>query len=114
MKIKAVTEETRLQLLRILEQNPEMSQRELAKNIGVSLGKVNYCLKALIAVGWIKAGNFARSNNKAGYAYVLTPSGLHAKTKITARFLQKKQAQYESLKLEIARLKSELEDSPHD
>lgn len=114
MKIKAVTEETRLQLLRILEQNPEMSQRELAKNIGVSLGKVNYCLKALIAVGWIKAGNFARSNNKVGYAYVLTPAGLKQKAILTIEFLEAKQRQFDLLEKEIAQLKKEVRSDQVD
>lgn len=104
-------DETRYQIIKLIEENPSISQRELADRLGVSLGKVNYCLRALINVGWVKAGNFVRSNNKMRYAYVLTPAGLHEKTKITARFLQKKQAQYESLKVEIARLKSELDDN---
>lgn len=107
-------DETRYQLIKLIEENPSISQRELADRLGVSLGKVNYCLRALINVGWVKAGNFVRSNNKMRYAYVLTPAGLHEKTKITARFLQKKQAQYETLKVEIARLKSELENTPSE
>jgi EPS-associated MarR family transcriptional regulator len=102
-------DETRYRLIKLIERDPNISQRELADQLGISLGKVNYCLKALIDIGWIKAGNFVRSNTKMKYAYVLTPAGLHEKTKITARFLQKKQAEYESLKMEIARLKSELE-----
>lgn len=104
-------DETRYQIIKLIEENPLISQRELADRLGVSLGKVNYCLRALISVGWVKAGNFVRSNNKMRYAYVLTPAGLHEKTKITAKFLQKKQAQYEVLKVEIARLKSELDKS---
>lgn len=103
------SDETHYQLIKLIEENPSISQRELADRLGVSLGKVNYCLRALINVGWVKAGNFLRSDNKMRYAYVLTPTGLSEKTKITARFLQKKQVQYESLKIEIARLKSELE-----
>lgn len=106
-----VEDEIHLELVRMIEANPQISQRELARQLGVSLGKVNYCLKALIDVGWVKAGNFVRSNDKMRYAYVLTPAGLHEKTKISARFLQKKQAQYESLKVEIARLKAELDDN---
>lgn len=102
-------DETHYQLIKLIEENPSISQRELAERLEISLGKVNYCLRALINVGWVKAGNFVRSNNKMRYAYVLTPTGLCEKTKITARFLQKKQAQYESLKIEIARLKSELD-----
>jgi EPS-associated MarR family transcriptional regulator len=102
-------DETRYRLIKLIEENPGASQRELAAQLGVSLGKVNYCLKALINVGWIKSGNFVRSKNKMRYAYVLTPAGMCEKTKITARFLQKKLAEYESLKAEIARLKSELD-----
>ncbi len=105
------SDETHYQLIKLIEENPSISQRELADQLGVSLGKVNYCLRALMNVGWVKAGNFVRSNNKMRYAYVLTPAGLHEKTKITARFLKKKQAQYESLKVEIARLKLELDKS---
>ncbi|MCR6653787.1 MAG: MarR family EPS-associated transcriptional regulator [Cellvibrionaceae bacterium] len=105
-------DETHYQLIKLIEENPSISQRELAERLEISLGKVNYCLRALINVGWVKAGNFVRSNNKMRYAYVLTPKGLCEKTKITAHFLQKKQAQYESLKIEIARLKSELDSDP--
>lgn len=106
-------DETRYQLIRLIEENPNISQRELADRLGISLGKVNYCLRALINVGWVKAGNFVRSDNKMRYAYVLTPVGIHEKAKIAVRFLQKKQAQFESLKKEIARLKSELDnDTP--
>jgi EPS-associated MarR family transcriptional regulator len=107
--MKDANDETRYQLIRLIEANPNISQREMADRLGISLGKVNYCLKALINVGWVKAGNFVRSGNKMRYAYVLTPAGLHEKAKITARFLQKKLAEYESLKAEIARLKSELD-----
>jgi EPS-associated MarR family transcriptional regulator len=102
-------DETRYLLIKFIEENPGITQRELAVRLGISLGKVNYCLKALINIGWVKAGNFVRSNNKMRYAYALTPAGLREKTKITAIFLTKKQAQYESLKVEIARLKSELD-----
>jgi EPS-associated MarR family transcriptional regulator len=105
-------DETRYQLIKLIEENPSISQRELADRLGVSLGKVNYCLRALINVGWVKAGNFVRSDNKMRYAYVLTPAGLSEKTKITARFLQEKQAQYEALRAEIAQLKSELQHKP--
>ena len=107
-------EETRYRLIKLIEENPDISQRELASQLGISLGKVNYCLKALINVGWVKAGNFVRSNNKICYAYVLTPAGLREKTKITARFLKKKQEQYEALRSEIARLQLELGDKTFD
>ena len=101
------SDEVRLKLMRKLEQNPNASQRELAEALGVSLGKVNYCLKALIGVGWVKVGNFARSTNKLGYAYVLTPAGIKEKSQITARFLRFKQEQYEKLKQEIEELQQE-------
>lgn len=102
-------DEIHLELVRLIEANPSVSQRELASKLGVSLGKVNYCLKALVDVGWVKAGNFAKSNNKLGYAYVLTPTGIKEKAAITARFLMHKQAQYKRLETEIARLQQELE-----
>jgi EPS-associated MarR family transcriptional regulator len=106
-----VNDETRYQLIRLIEENPNISQRELANRLGISLGKVNYCLRALINVGWVKAGNFVRSDNKMRYAYMLTPAGIKEKAQITARFLKKKQAQYQQLKTEIARLQQELERS---
>ena len=100
-------DEVRLALMRKLAQNPNLSQRELAAELGISLGKVNYCLKALVRVGWVKAGNFARSSNKAGYAYLLTPKGITEKAALTSRFLEYKQRQYDSLKKEIEELRVE-------
>ncbi|HEY7772618.1 MAG TPA: MarR family EPS-associated transcriptional regulator [Marinagarivorans sp.] len=108
MSDPVITDEVRLQLLRKLEADPNLSQRELAGELGVSLGKVNYCIKALAQVGWIKAGNFARSKNKAGYAYLLTPKGVAEKAALTTRFLEYKQKQYDSLKQEIEELKLEV------
>ncbi len=105
-----LNDEVRLRLLRKLAENPNASQRELAQALGISLGKVNYCLKALISVGWIKVGNFAKSNNKIKYAYVLTPDGIKEKSKITARFLKYKQNQYELLKAEIESLQREIKE----
>ena len=93
--------------MRKLAHNPNLSQRELAAELGISLGKVNYCLKALVKVGWVKAGNFARSNNKAGYAYLLTPKGITEKAALTSRFIEYKQQQYDSLKKEIEELRAE-------
>ena len=107
MKKTAIPDEVRLALMRKLAQNPNLSQRQLAAELGVSLGKVNYCLKALIKVGWVKAGNFARSNNKAGYAYLLTPKGITEKAALTSRFIEYKQQQYDSLKKEIEELRAE-------
>ena len=102
------TTETHLKVLRRIEANPEITQRELAQDLGVSLGKVNYCLKALMQKGWIKANNFKNSNNKAAYAYLLTPTGIERKAQITARYLKRKIEEYESLRTEIEQLKSEV------
>ena len=102
------TTETHLKVLREIEGNPEITQRELARELGVSLGKVNYCLKALIQKGWVKANNFKNNNNKSAYAYLLTPKGIERKTKITASYLRNKINEYEALKTEIEQLKTEL------
>jgi len=98
---KQLQEDTHFRVLSLLEQNPDMSQRELAKALGVSLGGVNYSLKALIERGMVKAQNFSKSETKLAYAYVLTPQGIAEKTKLTARFLKRKMQEYEALKLEI-------------
>ena len=98
------------ELFKNLEEDPHLSQRALSRILGVSLGKVNYCLKALIAKGWIKAKNFEKSPNKTGYAYILTPSGLETKARVTARFLRYKIAEYEKLQIEIETLKQEVEN----
>lgn len=91
--------------MRLLEESPDLTQRELAEKLGVSVGAVNYCLKALMSTGLIKMKNFAHSKNKFGYAYVLTPRGIAEKASITHRFLQRKIEEYEALKAEIAALK---------
>ena len=100
-------EYTHYKVLKILEQNPQVSQRELASELGVSLGKANYCLKALIEKGLVKANNFKNSSNKLAYFYVLTPSGIEAKAKISIQFLQRKMEEYEVLGEEIEQLKKE-------
>lgn len=102
-------DEIRYQILKALEDNPTMSQRELASLLGVSLGKANYCLKALIKQGLIKAENFTSNPDKRVYAYLLTPTGVKEKAKVTVRFLQRKMNEYEQIKKEIARLKNEVE-----
>ncbi len=102
-----IQEEARFQILRLLHENPELTQRELGERVGVSLGAVNYCLKALVERGLVKAGNFTKSPNKLGYAYVLTPAGIAEKTMLTGRFLVRKKAEYESLKQEIQSLTRE-------
>lgn len=109
------THETHLKVLRHIEANPEITQRELALELGVSLGKANYCLKALIEKGLIKANNFKNSANKRAYLYVLTPKGIETKTRISVRFLQRKIEEYEALRQEIELLKTELhvtDDNP--
>ena len=104
------SEEIEYKALKLLEANPELSQRQLSSGLGVSLGKAHYVLKSLIAIGWVKLDNFGRSNNKLGYAYVLTPAGIAEKAKITVRFLRRKQREYTKLQLEIEALQSELEE----
>ena len=108
MKSDLITDEVRYRLLKKIEKKPNISQRELARSMGVSLGKVNYCLKALIEAGFVKAGNFARSNNKKGYVYVLTPKGVKEKTAVAIRFLEKKMEQRELLIKEIEQLREEI------
>ena len=102
------TQEIHLKVLRHIEGNPEVTQRELAKSLGVSLGKTNYCLKALIDKGFIKARNFHNSNNKSAYLYKLTPQGIEAKARISVAFLRRKMQEYEQLRAEIEQLKNEL------
>ena len=94
--------------MQLLQENPDLTQRELAEKLGVSVGGVNYCLKALVDKGWVKMKNFAHSKNKFGYVYVLTPHGLSEKAELTSRFLKRKMAEYEILKVEIETLKTKL------
>ena len=106
--MSVLSDENRYKLLKLLEQTPEMSQREIAAALGVSLGKVNFCLRALIEIGSVKVANFSRSPNKKAYVYLLTPKGIEEKAKVTLRFLAKKQNEYEELKREINELKNEV------
>jgi EPS-associated MarR family transcriptional regulator len=102
-------DDTRYRLLRLLTEHPNHSQRELASELGLSLGKTNYCLRALIARGWVKMQNFRSSNNKLAYAYVLTPTGVAAKFRSTSDFLRRKQGEYARLEHEIAELRREVD-----
>ena len=102
-------EEIEYKALKVLEANPQLSQRQLSAELGVSLGKAHYVLKSLIEVGWVKLDNFRRSDNKMGYAYVLTPAGIAEKAKITVRFLGRKQREYLELQAEIQDLQVEVE-----
>lgn len=106
-----IAEEAHYRLLTLLQQDPDLSQREIAERLGVSLGKVNYCLRALVEKGWLKAENFRRSHNKRAYLYKLTPSGIREKAALTLRFLRRKEAEHAALVQEIARLREELEAS---
>jgi len=106
--MSVLSDENRYQLLKLLEENPEMSQRQIADALGVSLGKVNFCLRALIEIGSVKVANFSRSPNKKAYVYLLTTKGIEEKAMVTLRFLSKKQNEYEELKREINELKNEV------
>ena len=97
-----------LNALKLLEKNPELTQRELAVELGLSLGKTHYVLKSLVDIGLVKVANFQRSDNKWGYAYLLTPRGIAEKAAITVRFLARKQEEFRQLEREIAALKSEV------
>jgi EPS-associated MarR family transcriptional regulator len=101
-------EAARLAVLRLLEQRPDMSQRELSETLGLSLGKTHYVLHSLLDRGLVKAGNFRRSGNKLAYAYVLTPTGLREKLHLTRAFLSRKEAEFEQLRHTIAFLRDEL------
>jgi len=101
-------EEARFKILRLLHDNPELTQRQLGERVGISLGAVNYCLRALIERGLVKAGSFSRNPNKLGYAYVLTPVGIAEKTVLTGRFLKRKINEYNALGTEIDDLSREL------
>jgi len=94
-------EDVNFRVMRLLKDNPDLTQRELADKVGISLGGLNYCLRALIKKGLVKMNNFADSKNKFGYVYVLTPTGMSEKAAITHRFLRRKMEEYESLKAEI-------------
>ena len=101
-------EEAHLRILKIVNTEPDISQRQLAIRLGVSLGKTNFLIKSLLEKGLIKAGNFRRSENKLGYAYLLTPKGLGAKVRMTRAYLARKEAEYEALQAEIRSLKQEV------
>jgi len=100
-----------LQLLRLLEANPRMSQRALAEALGLSLGKTHYCVHALIEKGWVKVRNFRNSDNKLAYAYALTPRGIRQRATATVLFLKRKRAEYAALEREIRRLEAEVASS---
>jgi EPS-associated MarR family transcriptional regulator len=102
-----LTDEVRYKLLMLLESNPTVSQRDAARELGISLGKLNYCLKAVVDKGWVKASNFKNSHNKIAYMYLLTPRGIKEKGRVTVRFLHRKMEDYESLRAEIERIRAD-------
>jgi EPS-associated MarR family transcriptional regulator len=104
-----IGDEMRFKLMRLLEANPRLSQREAARELGISLGKVNYCLKALMRIGWIKATRFKNSDHKLAYMYLLTPRGVDEKANITVDFLKSKMREYEQLRTEIEQLKMDVD-----
>jgi EPS-associated MarR family transcriptional regulator len=100
--------EQHLKVLRLLQDNPDITQRQMAQRLGISLGGLNYCLKALVEKGWVKMDSFSRNPNKLKYSYLLTPRGVKAKASLTARFLKRKLVEYEALKGEIEDLRTEV------
>lgn len=102
-------DEARFALMRLIEQNPDLDQRGLAAELGMSLGKTNYCLRALVEKGHVKLGNFKRSQNKRGYRYKLTPAGVAEKLRQASKFLERKQRDYELLRQEIEALSDDLD-----
>ncbi len=103
-----MNDDIHFRVLKIIYSSPQITQRELADELGVSLGKANYCLKSLIEKGWLKVNNFKNSKNKMAYAYLLTPQGIDGKSKLTVQFLRRKIEEYDRLKREIEELKSEV------
>ena len=102
-----LTDETRYRILKLLEADPHASQRRIADELGISLGRVNFCLQALIQKGLVKANNFRSSSSKRAYLYLLTPKGIEEKTMVTARFLKRKLQEYDALKRELEELQRE-------
>jgi len=100
-------ESLKYKILKSISENPKITQRQLADKLGISLGKTNYCLHAIIEKGWVKADNFRQSSHKSRYLYRLTPHGLEEKARVTARFLKQKLREYEEIKTEIEELRKE-------
>lgn len=108
MTDRQLTDAERYQLMTLIANNPELSQRQLAQQLDISLGKLNYCLRALMEKGWVKARNFRQNPQKLGYLYQLTPSGIREKAVVTQRFLERKIEEHEKISAEIAALKREV------
>ena len=108
--LKSINPDIHFRVLHTIEENPNVTQRELAKKLGISLGGVNYCLKALIVIGHIKVNNFKKNPNKSSYFYLLTPRGLSEKALLVEGFLSRKMAEYEALKNELDLIRSKIKD----
>jgi len=108
-----VQDDTHYWVMRRLQETPDISQRQLAKELGISLGSINFCFQALVEKGWVKMQNFSQSKNKLRYAYLLTPTGVAEKSKLTTEFMKRKVTEYEALQLEIEILKSEISIEKH-
>ena len=108
---QTANDDTLFWTLKVLQENPGVSQRTLAKEVGINVSTINFCLKALVEKGWIKMGNFSKNPDKLSYAYLLTPTGVAEKAVLTRRFLQRKMAEYEKLRGEIEALQLEEERS---
>jgi EPS-associated MarR family transcriptional regulator len=106
--LKKIDPDVHFRVLHLLEKEPSLTQRELAEKLGISLGGVNYCLKSLINIGHIKAGNFKKNPDKSAYLYLLTPKGITEKTSLTAGFLRRKMREYHALKKEIDSIQSKV------
>ncbi len=112
--LKKIDPDVHFRVLHLLEEEPNLTQRELAEKLGISLGGVNYCLKALIDIGHIKAGNFKKNPDKTVYLYLLTPKGIAEKASLTAVFLKRKMAEYHALKKEIDTIQSKEKRGRHE
>jgi EPS-associated MarR family transcriptional regulator len=108
----SLQEDIQFQVLRRLYETPDVSQRALAKELGISLGSINLCFQTLVEKGWVKMQNFSQSKHKMGYVYLLTPDGIAEKSALTGRFLKRKQEEYETLRAEIEQLKAEMPGVP--
>ncbi len=108
----SLQEDIQFQVLRRLYETPDVSQRTLAKELGISLGSINFCFQALVDKGWVKMQNFSQSKHKMGYVYLLTPAGIAEKSVLTARFLTRKMGEYDVLREDIEKLKTEMPEAP--
>ncbi|WP_422671769.1 MarR family EPS-associated transcriptional regulator [Candidatus Methylopumilus planktonicus] len=107
---KTIDPDIHFRVLHILEENPHITQRAIAQKLGISLGGVNFCLRALVEIGHIKINNFQKNSNKSAYLYLLTPTGISSKAILTTSFLKRKMDEYKALKMEIDIIKSKIKD----